>query len=736
MNRLFSLRLLSFLLVAGLLAACSGATDEIPTVAPEVIITPTRFSSPAPPPVALTTTPTPQEGQGGVASVVTEDAWERIQQRGVMIVGTSADYPPFEYYNQRFKIDGFDIALIHEVARQLGVDVEVMDIAFQGLDDALSLGQIDVAIAAISITPEREAIFDFSQVYFVSEDAFVAQSPERIPPITQVRDLATLRVGVQKGSVFQDWLEDELVRTGLMPETNLFIYGDVKEAVPDLESGRVDILVLDKPAAELLVQEKGLILVASGLHRELYGIAMAKGQQPLRKQINQALSDMLRNHVVDELAREYMSLGDDDLLPVPTPTPLPPQPLPSPTPPQGCYDGLIYVEDLTYDDQNMTNPPILAPGEAFRKGWRVQNSGTCIWDNRYILDFVYGNVPGARMGGKPVLVQGPVLPGQTYDIYVDLTAPVKPGMYQSFWQMHDADGQPFGQRIYAGIRVPAQPVPTPRPTATPSAAVNFWTDKVSLLQGECTVNHWRTQNVQAVYYYRDGQAWQDHGVTGDGDVQECPDQSMTYYLRVVQRDGAVEQRAIFVDVTPAVNAPWINYFVADPPGQIGVGQCMTLRWDVLGNVARVKISSNDRVLWEQAPFRGSLQDCPGNEGTYQYLLEAEGPGGVSRATHLTVVSAQAVVTPTPPDAALPIIYAFVVEPTNIAAGMCVTIGWQIGGNATNVQIVRNGQMILDGVQLVGMQQDCLTDPGTYRYELRASDAHNQQAIATVVIQVD
>ena len=730
MARKILLFLIPFFLMVVLLAAC-GKSEPVPTIAPEVIITPTTGGAPTP--AEPTSTPVP--GPGGQPATG-EDAWERIQQRGSMRVGVSADYPPFEYYTDDFKIDGFDIALIKEVANRLGVNVEIVDIAFDGLGDALALNQIDVAIAAISITPQREEVFDFSQVYFVSEDAIVALPGANLPPIHQVQDLAALRVGVQKGSVFQDWLEDQLVKTGLMPETNLFIYGDVKRAVPDLETGRVDVLIMDKPVAELATKEKGLQIVASGLHRELYGIAMAKGQEALRTNINQALSEMLRTRVVDDLAKQYLNLDQGDIAPIPTPTPLPPQPLPTPTPPQGCYDGLAYVEDLNYDDQDMTNPPVLNPGETFRKGWRVKNTGTCTWDSSYVLNFVFGNVEGARMGGQPTAVQGTVAPGQTYDIYVDLVAPVRPGVYQGFWQMYDGTGQAFGQRVYVGIQVPAQPTPTPFPTATPSAQVNFWTDNSAISQGQCTVNHWRTQSVQEVYYYRDGQNWQDHGVAGDGDVQECPPQSTNYYLRVVHQDGSVEQRAISIHVTPAVGAPAINYFTVNPPGQISVGQCVNLGWEVLGSVTHVNITSNERMLWQGAPFRGSLQDCPASPGQYNYQIEAQGPGGVSRANHLTIVVSEPLPTPTPPPASQPIIYSFSVLPTNIAAGMCVTIGWQTGGSTSYVQVVRNNQVILDGMPLAGTQQDCYLQAGQYVYELRASDAFGHTATAAINVQVD
>jgi polar amino acid transport system substrate-binding protein len=82
-----------------------------------------------------------------------------------MVIGTSADYPPFEYRAPSFTIDGFDAALMREIARRLGVSVELHDYAFDGLLDGVQLGQIDGAIAAISVTDERSQQVDFSRTY-------------------------------------------------------------------------------------------------------------------------------------------------------------------------------------------------------------------------------------------------------------------------------------------------------------------------------------------------------------------------------------------------------------------------------------------------------------------------------------------------------------------------------------------------------------------------------------------
>ncbi|MCJ7511591.1 MAG: transporter substrate-binding domain-containing protein, partial [Anaerolineales bacterium] len=101
------------------------------------------------------------------APATADPTWDRIQANGKMVAGTTGDYAPFEYYNEQFVLDGFDVALIKAIGQKIGVPIEMNDFAFDGLGAALQIGQIDAAIAAISVTDERLAVVDFSNVYYV-----------------------------------------------------------------------------------------------------------------------------------------------------------------------------------------------------------------------------------------------------------------------------------------------------------------------------------------------------------------------------------------------------------------------------------------------------------------------------------------------------------------------------------------------------------------------------------------
>jgi heat shock protein HslJ len=143
---------------------------------------------------------------------------------------------------------------------------------------------------------------------------------------------------------------------------------------------------------------------------------------------------------------------------------------------------------------------------------------------------------------------------------------------------------------------------------------------------------WNVVNVDAIYFYPDGAAWEDNPAYGQEERQACPDSTTTYFLRVVKRDDSVETRQITVRVEQPIEGPRIVQFQVTPPGQLPAGECVHITWDVQGSVSRIIVRRDDTLLWNGAPLRASTQDCPPGIGQVRYTVEATGPGGVSRAS--------------------------------------------------------------------------------------------------------
>lgn len=705
-------RLLASAAALLVLAACAPAPAPLPTPP----------AATQPPPVV-----TPPPGQ-------TTDDLSRIRATGVLSVGISADNPPYTFYNNEFKADGFEVALINDLAQRIGVKADLNDFAFPGLLAALQVGQVDAVIAAISFTPERQALADFTNVYYIGADGVVGRAESAM--LRSLDDLANRRVGVQRDSVYETFLEENLIEKGLSDPTDLFLYPDLNDAIRDLKDGKIDYVLLDRLPARTFAEQAGLKLVGENFNPQRFAIAVRKGSN-LRAALNDALVKAQSEGVVADLIVKYLGIGKDQIEPVPTPAPQPTVAPPAPTPTAGpppCVNSAQFVADLNYDDKNMTAPPVLQPGQSFTKGWRLRNNGNCDWAASFFLGFAFGNTPAAQMGGQPTPVGRVVPPGQTVDINVKLIAPGIPGTYQGFWQMHDANGTPFGERIWVGIAVPGQPTPVPPPTATPIPGINFSANPTVINQGQCTTFDWNVQGINGVWFFPQGQPWQNNGVPGVSSQTQCPQQTTTYFLRVQFNDGSVQERQITIVVNPAgPGTPVIERFTADP-SQISLGQTVTLQWQITGPTTRVVILRNNAPVWDGAPTTGSYNDAPQSVGNVVYTLRAFDTNQQAVQTSRTVVVGD-------PGSQPPVINAFKVEPTVLFSGdQCVMISWDAGGGTSLVRIYRNyvtqTQLAIDGTRVQGSGlQDCpqAAAGAQVGYRLEASNAQGQTVVRDIVV---
>lgn len=685
-----------FVILIVLLSACGSQPAPTPTRVPTAV------------PIPVVPTSPPQA-----------DDLARIRASGVLQVGTSGDYPPFSYYTSNFELDGFDIALMRDLARRLNVQAQFSDFAFDGVLDALRLKQVDAAAAALTVTPERRAVVDFTNFYYIGRDGVITRSDSPITTINAVQDMVGKRIGAQRGSVYETWLRQSLVETNRISPNDLLLYTRVDEAVRDLNARRIDVVVADLIPLQDIINTSGnqYRLVGQQLNPQQMAIAARKGSTLLAA-LDQVLAQAQNDGTVNRLIQQYLNLQPGQIVPIPTPTPgAPPIIIVTAPAPQPCIDGMSFVADLNYPDNGMRNPPVLQPGQPFRKGWRVRNSGTCTWTTAYTFAFDGGNSPLAQMGGQPLNIVQPVPPGQTADLFVSLIAPTTPGIFQGFWQMRNAQGNGFGTRVYVGIQVPQLVIPT----QTPSPGIFFSANPTQIAPGQPVLFSWNVQNVQSVFFYAQGQPWNQYPVPLVGQQTVNPPATTTYELRVVKFNGTSEVRQITIQVTQPPNAPVIQDFTLVPEYQITLGQGVTLRWNVQGQVTRVRLLRNTAVILDGAPVVGTTQDFPQVGGENTYTLEAYG-ASVTRATRILNVISSGNPGPT--------ITTFTVTPESVPVGSCVTIRWVVSGAAASIRITRNGAPVVAAGAPSGNIQDCLSDLGRgfYGYRLEVLGAGGQPAV--------
>ena len=419
--------------------------------------------------------------------------WDRVKLTGRLVFGTSADYAPFEYYDSNFQFNGFDIALARELGARLGLQVGFKDYAFQSLPAAMQVGQVDAIIAALSVTPERQTQMDFTNIYYTGQEVILARQGSGYGTIVAPAQLGQYRVGVERGSIYQTWIQNTLVNAGLMPSANLLAYEKPADAIRDLKENRNDIVVMDWLPSQAYMEQGGLEVIGSGLNTQLFAIALPKGAKVMQAQLNQALSALQADGTVARLISQYLGirLSGTPVAPSPVPT-SPPAVVPTTAPP-ACYDNMTFIADLTIPDNTVMNPR-----QDFDKIWRFQNSGTCTWSNSYRIVFVQGS----PMGGLSVAINGTVRPGEIYDMAIYQRSPDTPGQYAGLWQMVNGQNVPFGARVWVRITVPgAAPPPTvpPVPTAIPpvqptspsAPVIDYFSSNVSsVIQGGLITLSW------------------------------------------------------------------------------------------------------------------------------------------------------------------------------------------------------------------------------------------------------
>ena len=218
------------------------------------------------------------------------------QKENKLYVGTNAEFEPFEYRDGE-NIVGFDIDLINEIAKIMKQDIEVVDMAFDGLLPALQSKKIDIIIAGMTADEERKKFVNFTDPYYNTQQSILVHSDNK--DIIGFDSLQGKNVGVVLG-----FTGDLIVSE--MSNVNAQKYGATSEAIIGLKSKKVDAVVLDyEPAKQYFNQNDDLKLVITDSKNEEYAIAMRKEDTELLKKVNDALNTIKENGTYDMLIEKY-----------------------------------------------------------------------------------------------------------------------------------------------------------------------------------------------------------------------------------------------------------------------------------------------------------------------------------------------------------------------------------------------------------------------------------------------
>ncbi len=219
-----------------------------------------------------------------------------------IVIGTNAEFAPFEYFNEEGQIDGFDADLIEMIMTVLGYDFEIISIDFDALLPALESGRIDLSIAAMTITEERLENALFSAPYFNASQKIIVKADSTVATFAE---LDGLKIGVQMGTT------GDLYVTENLPGAAVERYNKALDAVIDLVAGRLDAVVTDaEPAKVYAAPYEELKILDENVSEEMYGIAAALGNEELIAQVDVALNAIIEAGYYDALYK--MWFGEEE----------------------------------------------------------------------------------------------------------------------------------------------------------------------------------------------------------------------------------------------------------------------------------------------------------------------------------------------------------------------------------------------------------------------------------------
>lgn len=237
-------------------------------------------------------------------------ALEAIKAKGTLVVGTSADYPPYEFHKEidgKDQIVGFDIEIAKELAKDLGVKLEIKDMAFDGLLVALQADKMDIIFAGMTPTDERKQNADFSDIYFTASHRFILRSGDETA-ITKIEDLKGKKIGVQKGSIQAGIAKENFA------ESDIKLLEKVPDLVLDLKNKKVDAILVESTVADIQAQKNPGIAVANKLDvKDPDGgcaVAMKKGSPELVTEVNKTLKRLKDEKKIDTFILDANKLAE------------------------------------------------------------------------------------------------------------------------------------------------------------------------------------------------------------------------------------------------------------------------------------------------------------------------------------------------------------------------------------------------------------------------------------------
>jgi len=235
------------------------------------------------------------------SSTVSANELEELQEKGVMRIAMEGTYPPFNYVDDKNEVVGFDPAIGRELAKRLGMEVEIVTTTWSGILAGLLSNKYDAIVGSMTITEKKEKVVDFVGPYYNVRRAIYVRSDSNIKGL---KDLKDKRVGATLGETHEKWSKAH-------DSWKVQTYQSLTQLLMDLKIGRIDAIVNDNIPVLALIEKNGIKvkeLDIPNLAALPAGIAIRKGNEKLKEAMQKALESMQKDGTVEKIAKKWVGL--------------------------------------------------------------------------------------------------------------------------------------------------------------------------------------------------------------------------------------------------------------------------------------------------------------------------------------------------------------------------------------------------------------------------------------------
>ena len=225
-------------------------------------------------------------------------------EAGKLHMATNAAFPPYEMTDDSGGFEGIDVEIAEKIAAKLGLELVVDDMDFSSVLTSVQGGKADIAMAGLTVTPDRQKNVDFTDSYATGVQVVIVPEDSDIKTID---DLAKDKmIGTQEGTTGFIYCSDT-PENGGFGEDHVIAYTNGATAIQALLAGKVNAVVIDsQPAKEFVAANDGLKILETEFVSEDYAIGISKDNPELLEAVNNALKELIEDGTVQEILDKYI----------------------------------------------------------------------------------------------------------------------------------------------------------------------------------------------------------------------------------------------------------------------------------------------------------------------------------------------------------------------------------------------------------------------------------------------